>query len=199
MSGPEAQRKRGSPPDRRRERRSVRMQGHLVRGGGVTHVISLTDLNYGGCGIRTPVELEAGEEVRLSVLGRGSISAEVGWYADGKAGLIFERMPEEAKDQIERRAARLEVPGEVALRVPGHNNYRVRILDLSTDGCRVELIERPNVGDLMMVKFEGLEVMDATVCWVEGFLAGLEFDRPIHAAVLDLLVKRLAGSSKILP
>ena len=54
--------------------------------------------------------------------------------------------------------------------------------------------ERPGVGDLVRVKFEGLEVMDATVCWVQGHIAGPGLDRPLHAAVLDLLVERLAGS-----
>ena len=190
MSGPEA--RPDCPADRRRERRSVSMNGHLVRDG-VTHVITLTDLNYGCCGIRTPVDLDVGEEVKVSVLGRGSIVASVCWYNDGKAGLVFDEIPEETKKQIERNAARLEVPGEVAVRAPGHDSYQVRILDLSTDGCRVELVERPNVGDLMMVKFEGLEVMDADVAWVEDRMAGLKFDRPIHPAVLDLLVKRLGG------
>ena len=194
MSGPEPEPKRRGPTaDERLERRCVSMQGHLVRAGGITQLITLTDLNYCGCGIRTTVELEPGEEVKVSVLGRGSIAAEVRWYADGNAGLVFEPVAPEAKQQIERRAARLEVPGEVGLRVPGHSNYHVRILDLSTDGCGVELVERPSVGDPMMVKFEGLEVIDAEVCWVEGFNAGLKFDRPIHPAVLDLLVKRLAA------
>lgn len=198
MSGPEPEpRRRASLADQRQERRSVSMQGHLVRAGGVTQVITMTDLNYGGCGIMVPVELAPGEEVKVSVLGRGSIAAEVCWYADGRAGLVFEPVAQETKEQIERQAVRLEVPGDVALRMPGHNNYHVRILDLSTDGCRVELVERPSVGDLMMVKFEGLEVMDAEVCWVEGFVAGLKFDRPIHPAVLDLLVERLGGTEKI--
>ena len=194
MNNPQAQPRRGNPPDRRRTRRSVSMNGHLVRAGRVTHVIRVVDLNYGGCGIRTPVELTPGESVKLAVLGRGSIAAEVRWYADGKAGLVFEPIPEKAKQQIERHAGRVDVPGEVAVRAPGRKNYRVRILDLSTDGCRVHLIERPSIGELMMIKFEGLEVMDADVCWVEGHTAGLKFDRPIHPAVLDLLVQRLGGS-----
>ena len=192
MNSPEATPRRGNAPDRRGERRSVNMNGHLVRAG-ATHIITLTDLNYGGCGIRTPVELEVGEEVKIAVLGRGSIAAEVRWYRNGKAGLVFEPIPEESKKRIERHAARLEVPGEVAVRAPGHDSYQVRILDLSTDGCRMELVEQPKVGDLMMVKFEGIEVMDADVCWVEGHTAGLKFDRPIHPAVLDLLVKRLGS------
>jgi hypothetical protein len=71
------------------------MQGHLVRAGGVTQVITMTDLNYGGCGIMVPVELAPGEEVKVSVLGRGSIAAEVCWYADGRAGLVFEPVAQE--------------------------------------------------------------------------------------------------------
>lgn len=193
MSDPEPEQRGSSTGDQRRKRRAVTMHGHIIRPGGITQVISLMDLNYGGCGIRTPVALDVGEEVKVSVLGRGSIGAEVRWYADGKAGLVFEPVAQETREQIERRSARVEVPGEVALRVPGHSNYHVRVLDLSTDGCRVELVERPSVGDLMMVKFEGLEVMEAEVCWVEGHVAGLKFDRPIHPAVLDLLVKRLGS------
>ena len=59
------------------------MRGYLVRAGGITHDIELTDLNYGGCGIITQIELETGESVKVSVLGRGSIDAQVRWYRDG--------------------------------------------------------------------------------------------------------------------
>ena len=45
----------------------------------------------------------------------------------------------------------------------------------------------------MTIKFEGLEAMDAEVCWVQGFQAGLRFERPIHPAVFDLLLARLRG------
>jgi hypothetical protein len=42
-----------------------------------------------------------------------------------------------------------------------------------------------------MIKFEGFEVLDAQVCWVEGFVAGLRFEKPFHPAVFDLLLARL--------
>ena len=179
--------------DRRRPRRAVSMRGYLIRDGGISHVINMTDLNYGGCGIQVPVELDVGESVKMSVMGRGSILAQVRWYADGKAGLVFEPISEEIKEKIERRAARLEVPGAVGLKVLGRNTFRVRIFDLSTDGCKVELVERPTSGDTMLVKFDGIEVMDAEVAWVEGHVAGLKFVNPIHPAVLDLLMDRLAA------
>lgn len=191
MEVPEA----GGEPDRRRERRPVTLRGYLVRAGGINHDIELTDLNYGGCGITTQIELKAGEAVKVQVLRRGSIDAEVRWYRDGKAGLVFDPVEpaEEPRARVERHAARTPVPGEVTLRGVGRSSYRVRVLDLSTDGCKVELVERPSVGDRMLVKFDGIEVLDADVAWVEGYGAGLKFANRIHPAVLDLLLKRLGA------
>jgi hypothetical protein len=71
--------------------------------------------------------------------------------------------------------------------------YGVRVVDLSPEGCKVELVERPRGGERMTIKFEGLEAMDAEVCWVDGFQAGLRFERPIHRAVFELLMTRLRG------
>jgi hypothetical protein len=169
------------------------MGGVLIRDGGVSHRITLLDLNYGGCGIQTPIELEVEESVRMSVMGRGSIAAQVRWYREGRAGLVFEPMPEQVKQQIERRAARVDVPGTIGLKALGRQAYRVRIFNLGTDGCKVELVERPSIGDVMLVKFDGLDAVDAEVIWLDGHLAGLKFVNPIHPAVLDLLLQRLAA------
>jgi len=182
-----------NPPERRRERRPVSMRGHMVRDGGATHVIDLSDLNYGGCGIRSPVELKPGETVTLSVLGRGSIPAEVRWYKDGKAGLDFEPAIHASRKQVERRSLRVDVMAEIGLRVLGRNSYRTQAQDLSTDGCKVEVIERPSLGDTMSVKFDGLEVMEADVAWLEGHIAGLTFKNRMHPAVLDLLLRRIGA------
>lgn len=182
------------PPERRRPRRNVALSGYLIRDGGISHRIQLIDLNYGGCGVETSTELKPGESVTLSILDRGSISAEVRWYSDGKAGLDFEPAPRAGRKQVERRTSRVPVPGEVGLRSPGRSQYRVRVLDLSTDGCKVELVERPTVGDPMLVKFDGLDVLDAEVCWVDGHTAGLMFNNRVHPAVLDLLLRRLGAA-----
>jgi len=185
-----------SPPERRRLRRPVSMRAHMVRDGGATHVIDLTDLNYGGCGIRTPVELHRGESVTLSVVGRGSIPAEVCWYTDGRAGLDFEPAIQASRKQVERGSLRVDVTAEIGLRVLGRNSYRAKVQDLSTDGCKVEVVERPNLGDTMSIKFDGLEVMEADVAWLEGHVAGLKFKNRIHPAVLDLLLRRIGDGAR---
>jgi len=47
------------------------MSGFAVLPGGLTHEILLLDLSYEGCGIETPVPLEAGQKIKISVLRRG--------------------------------------------------------------------------------------------------------------------------------
>jgi hypothetical protein len=190
---PEAQPTPEPLPERRTARREIDMRGTLIRAGGISHLVELRDLNYGGCGIVTSVKLEPGEAVQLSALGRGPTPAEVRWCGDGKAGLDFEAPLKGARKLVDRCAARTAVPGEVGLRAQGRTQYRVRVLDLSTDGCKVELVERPAVGDHMRVKFDGIESLDAEVCWVDSHTAGLRFEQRIHPAVLDLLLRRLGA------
>ncbi|MEO8456085.1 MAG: PilZ domain-containing protein [Sphingomicrobium sp.] len=178
-------------PVERRERRPVSMRGFAVREGGETIEILLLDLSYEGCGIETPAQLKRGDALKISVLGRGAIDTHVRWCKGGKAGLNFDTEAEPAKQQVERGNLRAETTAEVTMRRLGHANFKVRVFDLSAKGCKVELIERPNEREHVLVKFEALEVLEAEVCWIAGKTAGLRFERPIHPAVFDLLVERL--------
>ena len=195
MSMGEGPAERPAKGDRRRERRPIDVRGYLMRAGGHRHSVVLMNLNCGGCGIQTPVELSPGESVKLSVLEREPIPAIVRWCRNGKAGLDFEAAAEQPKTLVERVALRVEVMGDVSLRAAGKNSYRVRVLDLSTNGCKVELVDVPRNGDRMRVKFDGIESLDAEVCWVESHCAGLKFERQLHPGVLDLLAARLRRSA----
>ena len=155
----------------------------------MSHPVELVDLNYGGCGITSPVELRPGEIVDLSVQSRGSLKAKVRWYCDGRAGLDF-APSEPERTHAPRRVDRINLSAEVGLRVAGRHTYRVQVYDVSTDGCQVELVERPAIGDRVFVKFDELEALESDVCWVVGHRAGLMFVNRIHAAVFDLLADR---------
>lgn len=54
-----------------------------------------------------------------------------------------------------------------------------------------DFVDRPDVGEHVWVKFDGLEAIEATVCWIAGFKAGLKYTKPIHPAVFDLLLTRV--------
>ena len=90
-----------------------------------------------------------------------------------------------------RQSARVPLQAEVQLRRSGRHHYVVGVFDISPEGCRVEFVERPRLDETVWVKFEGLDPIASTVCWIEGHAAGLQFARPMYAAVFDLLVSRL--------
>ena len=178
----------------RSERRAVTMRGYVIIEDGTHHQIQLLDLSYEGCGVETDAPLQPGQQLKLSVLQRGAVDAEVRWIRDGKAGLAFISPEAEARKFWERKAERVAIASaEVTMRRLGQANYRLSVNDLSAHGCKLELVERPAVGERVSIKFDGLETLDAEVCWVDGFTAGLRFDRPMHPAVFELLVERLKG------
>ena len=176
----------------RGERRPVRMTGFALSVGGRTLDVHLIDLSYEGCRISTATKLGAGERIKLSVPRRGVIDAEVRWAKDGEAGLVFgAEQKDTPRPKLPRKAGRVPVSAEVSLRRPGQCTFRVRVFDASTHGCNIEFVQRPRPQDRVWVKFDGLEALEAEVCWVEKFRAGLSFLKPIHPAVFDLLLERL--------
>jgi len=178
-------------PTTRSHRRQVSMNGFALREDGTAIEIRLLDLSYDGCGVECAEVLVIGEKLKLSVLNRGGIEAEVRWQRDGKAGLLFPAEAAPPKQQAPRKYQRMPINAEVMLRRLGKINYRVIVRDLSPDGCKVDLVERPQSEEHLFIKFEGLEPLDCEVCWIDGFCAGVRFVKPIHAAVFDLLIARL--------
>jgi hypothetical protein len=184
-----------SEPVERRERRHVSLRAFILREDGSSSDVLVLDLSYEGCGIETSVELQPEEPVKLSVLHRGAIDSRVRWCRNGKAGLVFE--PERCieKKHWPRCSDRIATSADVSLRRIGQSNYRVHVTDLSPHGCKIQLVEVPRLGEHLMVKFDGLEVLDTEVCWVEGHTAGLRFEKPFHPAVFGLLIERLKLAS----
>lgn len=179
--------------DRRDERRMVSLRGFVVTPGGIKTAAQLLDLSYDGCQIVTELALAPGQSVKLAVARLGVIEAEVRWAADGKVGLVFTAEQPPPRPQTPRAAERKPVSAEMIVRRVGQANYRVGVRDLSPSGCKIKLVDRPRVGEPMMVKLDGLETIEAEVCWVEDYDAGLRFAREIHPAVFGLLLARLQG------
>ena len=174
----------------RAERRPVVFHAQLGIGGGLLLDVRVLDLSYDGCQIDVPKALFEGDAVQLSVEGRGEIHATVRWCKDGRAGLKFadEAQP---RAKVDRNADRQAAGMAAQLRRIGRLSYSVELRDLSPDGCMIDLVERPAIGEVMQVKLAGLETMEARVRWVDNYVAGLKFVRPMHPAVFDLLLQRM--------
>lgn len=93
-----------------------------------------------------------------------------------------------------RRSARVPLQAEVQLRRSGQHHYMANVYDVSPEGCRLEFVERPRLDETVWIKFDGLDAIQSTVCWTEGFEVGVEYARPIHPAVFDVLIARLTRS-----
>jgi hypothetical protein len=95
-----------------------------------------------------------------------------------------------------RRSERVSLDALVCLRRSGQLNYRVRVFDASLHGCRVEFVDRPKLDEQLWVRFDGLQPIEAEVCWMQGFTAGVNFIQPIHPAVFESLMARLTGERR---
>jgi hypothetical protein len=157
--------------------------------------VTVVDLSHDGCGVFCAAGLQPGETLNLAVLRRGSVAATVRWAADGKAGLSFTSPACAAAGADLRRQDRISVAAEVGLRRAGKLNYRVRIDDITPEGCKAEFVDRPDLYERLWVKFDGMEAIDAEVRWIAGARTGIKFNRPIHAAVFDMLVKKLGAAT----
>ena len=179
----------------RRERRPVAMRAFIATQEGATAEALVLDLSYDGCGIETPLPLTVGQDLTLSVEGRRVVRASVRWWSDGRGGLVFQIKDGEEGAQQPRADKRVELKFEAALRRLGMGSYHVNVSDLSPRGCKVELVERPRVGEHVLLKFDHMEAIEAEVCWLQEHDAGLRFVRPIHDSVYALMIRRLTDGS----
>jgi len=118
------------------------------------------------------------------------LSANVQAYLRGEA--LSAKSDDPAKPTDERRQfTRVSRPSEIVVRRIGGFNFQVALKDLSSGGCRVEMIQECDTGDSLIARLPGLEPLGSRVRWGKGMVTGVEFLKPIHPAVFDALVPRL--------
>lgn len=93
--------------------------------------------------------------------------------------------------RVPRHSERASISAEVQLRRSGELNFTVEAYDLSEQGCKLEFVERPRLGETVWVKFPGLEALESKVRWTHRAAVGLQFSRPMDPRVLQHLLQRL--------
>jgi hypothetical protein len=121
------------------------------------------------------------------------ISPRVQAYLSGQpAPIAASEGAGDAPDGTERRrSGRVALDSNVLMRRLGSFNFEVALHDVSTGGCRVQLLEPSVVGDPVIARFPQLEPLGSRVCWAEGTTTGVQFLTSIHPAVFDSLLTRL--------
>lgn len=108
------------------------------------------------------------------------------------AAIRDSEQPADAPREGERRkCGRFATGAQIhARRIPGVN-FEVPLDNVSSGGCRIEMLEVCEVGEDVIARFPELEPLGARVRWTMGATAGLQFTRPIHPAVFGSLLERL--------
>lgn len=89
----------------------------------------------------------------------------------------------------ERGPERIQYTADATLRRSGGLAFRVRVFDLSVQGCKIEFVERPAIGERVWVKFDGLEGIEGAVRWIDDHIGGVLFERPLYEAVFQRLIR----------
>lgn len=93
----------------------------------------------------------------------------------------------------ERKAVRIPAEFPAGLRQRGASGVAVQIMDLSTDGFRAATHLELAPGADVWLRLPGLEASHARVMWARGHYVGCAFVRPLHPAVLDMVVAKGLG------
>ena len=83
-----------------------------------------------------------------------------------------------------RKAERIPLIADIDFRRTGEHRWRVNVLDISREGCRLELPVRVKIDDMIWV-------IQGKVCWVKEWVAGIEFTRPLYPAVFDMIERKM--------
>lgn len=89
-----------------------------------------------------------------------------------------------------RKAERTGVEIGAGLRQRGASGVTVQILDLSTHGFRASTHLDLQQGADVWLKLPGLEALHAKVAWSNTHYIGCAFERPLHPAVLQMMVRK---------
>ena len=94
----------------------------------------------------------------------------------------------EAKEADRRRVERSALRLDASIREPGRGRVHVRLIDISTHGCRIEATSGPNPDSWVLLSISGLETQYCRVVWNCQEFAGLEFETPLAEPVLERLL-----------
>jgi hypothetical protein len=89
-----------------------------------------------------------------------------------------------------RKAERANCEIGAGLRQRGASAVSAHILDLSTHGFRASTHLDLQIGADVWLKLPGLEAMHAKVAWADSHYVGCAFERPLHPAVLQMIVRQ---------
>jgi hypothetical protein len=112
---------------------------------------------------------------------------------DGGFDAELSSWPSAGHERKPRKSQRIDVEVDAGLRQRGASGVSVRVLDLSPEGFRASTHLELGNGSDVWLRLPGLEPLHATVAWSTGHFIGCAFERPLHPAVVAMIVQKAGG------
>ena len=90
-------------------------------------------------------------------------------------------------------AGRVALNSNILVRRLGGFNFNVALRDISSGGCRVEMLEPCEVGDPVIARLPQLEPLGSRVCWARAPPPAIQFLTSLHPAVFDAAADEVIG------
>lgn len=87
-----------------------------------------------------------------------------------------------------RRATRAGLRLSATIREPGKSRVGVKVIDISTHGCRIEAQSGASADTWILLSISGLDTQYCRIVWRAHEFAGLEFATPLNEAVFERLL-----------
>lgn len=97
-------------------------------------------------------------------------------------------MTPNSEQEDRRRTWRVALSLSATAREVGRSKVPVRVVDISTHGCRIEVLDWSFAGSSLWLSVAGLEAKQTRVVWRKDNFAGLEFSTPLSEPVLDSIL-----------
>ena len=102
---------------------------------------------------------------------------------------MAEKVPFADDQPDRRRAQRAGLRLSATIREPGRSRVGVKVIDISTHGCRIEAQSGASADTWVLLSIAGLETQYCRVVWRAHEFAGLEFATPLAEPVYDRLLQ----------
>lgn len=108
-------------------------------------------------------------------------------YNAGGQSMGAERLQD--SERSARMAERRHVVLSIKVRRPGESWFKSSIADLSITGFRLQSFMKLQAASDIWIMLPGFEGRRATVLWTRGHEAGCAFERPLHPAIFDHIIR----------
>ncbi|WP_338465765.1 PilZ domain-containing protein [Novosphingobium sp. ZN18A2] len=92
------------------------------------------------------------------------------------------------RELVHRQSERKPFGAEAVIRNNRYNRIGGRLIDISEHGCKIDLFSgSAEPGNFVTIKLDGMESWAGEVRWAEDSIVGVQFQRPLHPAIVEHL------------